>query len=641
VYSVDIDTGGTMTDTLVSGGPQPLVIKVESTPHDVTVSFVQSLEAAAAAAGSADLTAFLEQVDLIRWSSTITSNVLAQRTGPKLGLLVTAGYEDSLYAKDPAHTAAVVPSLVRREHIDGLPPDADRATIIGILKRLIDHGIRRINVSLEGAFPDGRREQEILGIIGEQFPDHYLGSVPALAGSDMLMRPDDMSRTFFALINSYVHNSLANSLFKAEDLVKVEHNWKGDILVGHLNGGVARIGKTKAVDTIESGPLFGTHASAWLAAAQQLPKVLAVDIGGTTAKASAVLDGRIEMRPEGHFFGIPVRTPMPVLRSIALGGGSVARAVNGRVELGPESMGAAPGPACYKLGGSKATLTDALVLLGLLSPTGFLNGRRVLDVDLAATAVEKHVASPLGLDVPSAARRILDCAIDMMSALAHDTLAEVGHADDGSFVMFAYGGNGPMFATEVAERLGLREVHLFALGTIFSAYGSAIADVLHVYERAFTAGDLNTELLEAGSALQAQAMRDLAGEGFDPARAHYEWEIDGGAGARANGRIDVAAPLLGAAGPGATLLRLTARFLIDKQPLPERPAASGDSQRGTRPSPLATGGALPVHAHEGLIGRSLDGPLVVDGGTFTWYVGPQWRLTVDARGDARVTRNGG
>ncbi|MGE3774568.1 MAG: hydantoinase/oxoprolinase family protein, partial [Gammaproteobacteria bacterium] len=400
MFSVDIDTGGTMTDTLVSGGPQPLLIKVESTPHDVTVSFLQSLEAAAAATGHDGLTAFLEHVDLIRWSSTITSNVLAQRTGPKLGLLVSAGHEDDLYAEDPAATAQVMPSLVRREHVAGLPADADRATIVALLKRLIDQGIRRVNVSLAGAFPDGSREQEILRIVGEQFPDHYLGSVPALAGSDMLMRPDDMSRTFYALINAYVHNSLANSLFKAEDLVKVEHQWKGDILVGHLNGGVARIGKTKAVDTIESGPLFGTHASAAIAAAGALPRVLAVDIGGTTAKASAVLAGRIEMRPEGHFFGIPVRTPMPVLRSIALGGGSVAKVVDGKVRLGPESMGAAPGPACYKLGGRNATLTDALVLLGLLSPSGFLDGRRVLDVDLAATALEKHVAQKLGVDVP-------------------------------------------------------------------------------------------------------------------------------------------------------------------------------------------------------------------------------------------------
>jgi len=638
MFSVDIDTGGTMTDTLVSGGPQPLLIKVESTPHDVTVSFVQSLEAAAAATGHDGLTAFLEHVDLIRWSSTITSNVLAQRAGPKLGLLVSAGHEDDLYASDPAATAQVVPSLVRREHVAGLPPDADRATIVALLKRLIDQGIRRVNVSLAGAFPDGTREREILRIVGEQFPDHYLGSVPALAGSDMLMRPDDMSRTFYALINSYVHNSLANSLFKAEDLVKVEHQWKGDILVGHLNGGVARIGKTKAVDTIESGPLFGTHASAAIASHLKLPQVLAVDIGGTTAKASAVLNGRIEMRPEGHFFGIPVRTPMPVLRSIALGGGSVAKVVDGKVQLGPESMGAAPGPACYKLGGRNATLTDALVLLGLLSPTGFLDGRRVLDVDLAATALEKHLAQPLGLDVAGAARAVLECAVDMMAGLARDTLAEVGHAEARDFVMFAYGGNGPMFATEVAERLGLADVRLFALGTVFSAYGSAIADVLHVYERALVRGNA-PELRDAAQALAAQAARDLAGEGFDPGRAVFEWEIEGDGGHRlvARGPCDDTLATLGTL-TAPTLLKLTARHPIARQPLPPRAPVAGDSARGTRPSALAPDGRLPVHAHAALLGQSLTGPLVVDGGTFTWYVGPGWTLAVDAHGDGRLTR---
>lgn len=642
MYNVDIDTGGTMTDTLVTGGPQPLLIKVESTPHDVTVSFVQSLEAAANAAGAASLGEFLEQVALIRWSSTITSNVLAQRAGPKLGLIVSAGHEADLYATDPADTAQVLPSLIKPAHIVGLAPDADRTAIVTALKGLIDQGIRRVSVSLKGAFPDGRREQEILKIIGEQFPDHFLGSVPALAGSDMLMRPDDMSRTFFALINAYVHNSLANSLFKAEDLVKVDHNWRGDLLVGHLNGGVARIGKTKAVDTIESGPLFGTHASAWLAAAEGLQKVLAVDIGGTTAKASAVIDGRMEMRPEGHFFGIPVRMTMPVLRSIALGGGSVARAANGAVTLGPDSMGAAPGPACYKLGGSNATLTDALVTLGLLDPTGFLNGRRVLDTSLAANALERHVGKPLGDDLAAAARAVRNRAVEMMAGLARDTLRETGHEGDRDFVMFAYGGNGPLFATDVAEQLGLREVRLFALGTIFSAYGSAIADVLHVYERALVGADAQAELTAAATALAAQAARDLKGEGFDPAGARLEWELDGAGTERASATGEpatvVAGMLAGVTRPA--LLRLTARFPIAKQPLPERAAGTATAARSTRASPLAPNGELPVYAHADLIGREVSGPLVVDGGTFTWYVGPHWRLLVDRRGDARATRAG-
>ena len=637
LYSVDIDTGGTMTDTLITGGGAPVLIKVESTPHDVTVSFMQSLEAAAKALSCESLAAFLDQVKLIRWSSTITSNVLAQRAGPKLGLVVSIGHEHDLYATNPADTAAVVPSLVRPEHIAGLPEHADRGEIVAILKRLIDQGIRRINVSLKGAFPDGRREQEVLKIVAEQFPDHYLGSVPALAGSDMLMRPDDMSRTFFALINSYVHNSLANSLFKAEDAVKVEHNWKGDILVGHLSGGVARIGKTKAVDTIESGPLFGTHASAHVAKALKLPRVLAIDIGGTTGKVSAVTDGRIEMKSEGAFFGIPVRMPMAVLRSNALGGGSVARAANGTVTLGPDSMGAAPGPACYGLGGTQATLTDALVTLGLISPTGFLNGRRVLNTHLAAAALKKQVADPLSITAHAAAEQVYARAVTMMSQLARDTLQEAGWATVSDAVLFAYGGNGPLFATAIAEHLGLRSVRCFALGTVFSAYGSAIADVVHLYERALVSTDVTREINTCASELFAQAARDLKGEGFDPARASLVWTLEGPDGARVEheGAFDSA---MIAKIRALQLLSLAARFPIAKQAIPERTSSKGESKTASRQSPLSPAGELPVHDHDGLFGRTLRGPLIVDGGTFTWYVGARWELVVDLRGDGLLTQ---
>ena len=632
-----------MTDTMVSGGGEPTLIKVESTPHDVTVSFMQSLQAAATALGHASLTDFLDEVQLIRWSSTLTSNVLAQRKGPKLGLLVSAGHEANLYADDPALSARVIPDLVRPEHITGLPPDADRATVIGILKRLIDQGIRRINVSLAGAFPDGAREQEVLAIVGEQFPDHFLGSVPAVAGSEMLMRPDDMSRTFFALINSYVHNALANSLFKAEDALKVEHGWRGDILVGHLNGGVARIGKTKAVDTIESGPLFGTHASAHVAGVLGLPRVLAVDIGGTTGKASAVAEGRIEMQPNGEFFGIPVRMPMAVLRSNALGGGSVARVKDGAVTLGPDSMGAAPGPACYGLGGRQATLTDALVVLGLVSPTTFLNGRRVLKVDLAREAIERHVAQPLGVSADEAASRIYAEAVRLMANLCRETLAATQWTPEPAPVLFAYGGNGPLFATALAEALGLREVRVFALGTVFSAYGSAIADVMHVYERALVGGDRTRELRAAADAILAQARRDLVGEGFDPAGASFTFETEDVAGQRlasamaADGSTltDELAQSLAHGAPA--LLRLTARFPIPRDPLPELPPTAA-TPADTRPSALGTDGHIAIHTHASLRGRTLDGPRVVDGGTFTWLVGKGWRLAVDLRGDATLSR---
>jgi hypothetical protein len=327
LYNIDIDTGGTMTDGLVSGEGQVISLKVETTPHDVTIAFVDILEAARSALGLADLRTLLAQVEVIRWSSTITSNVLAQRVGPQLGLLVTAGQESSLY--DPAAAATVVGSLVSAEDITGIAPDADEATVRQAIKALLDKGIRRINVSLAGAFPDGSQELRIVEMIGSDYPDHFLGSIPALAGSEVVLRPDDSTRTIASLINAYVHPALATTLYRAEEICREQHGWQGNVLIGHINGGVARIGKTKAFDTIESGPLFGTHACAAAAAEAGDAKVIAIDVGGTTAKVSAVQDGKVVLKSSGELFDIPVQLDMPLLRSIALGGGSVARVADG------------------------------------------------------------------------------------------------------------------------------------------------------------------------------------------------------------------------------------------------------------------------------------------------------------------------
>ena len=365
-----------------------------------------------------------------------------------------------------------------------------------------------------------------------------------------------------------------------------------------------------------------------------------MDIGGTTGKTSAIVDGAVALRPDGHIFGIPVRVPMPVLRSNALGGGSIARVVDGRVTLGPESMGAAPGPACYGLGGSAATLTDALVLLGVISPTAFLEGRRVLDVGRARDALERTVATPLGVDVEVAAETVLACAVAMMAGLARETATEVGWSDWRDLELYAFGGNGPLFGTAVAETLGIERVRFFALGTVFSAYGSAISDVLHVYERALDTATTAADLVAAGATLVTQARRDLAGEGFDPATADYAWTVQDAARRRvtATGTIEAVADALLAELPAADLLRLEARVVIGQVALPVREASPATPDE--RASPLGTAGRLPLHAHASLPGRTVAGPCAVDGGTFTWLVGRGWTLAVDAHGDAVATREG-
>lgn len=627
-----------MTDTLVSGGDLPLLIKVESTPHDITLSFRQSLEAAAAQSGFESLQEFLRQVRLIRWSSTLTSNVLAERKGPKLGLVVSEGHEKDLYASDPADADKVISVLVQPENIIGLPENADQADVVAILKYLMDKGIRRVNISLRDAFPDGSREQEVLAIIDQQFPDHFLGSVPALAGSEMLMRPDDMSRTFAALINAYVHNELANTLFRAEDELKLEYNWQGDLLVGHLNGGVGRIGKTKAVDTIESGPLFGAYASAHVAREQQLQKVVAIDIGGTTGKCSAVNHGLVERLPEGHIFGIPVRTPLPVLRSGALGGGSVAGVVDGAVTLGPESMGAAPGPACYDLGGTRATLTDALVVLGAILPDKFLNGTRKLNVAAASAAIQKDLAGVMGDSVVAAAGKVFECAVGKMANLIRETLTEVAWDNNEDTVLFAFGGNGPVFATSIADALAIGEVRVFALGNIFSAYGSAIADVLHVYERALVDGGDSLET--SGLQLFEQARRDLIGEGFDPDKAAYAWHLDtaNGTGGPVTGDVETMLDSLGRLAD-VQLLRLEARFALPQIHIPDREQTSAPEHVEKRPSMLGEGGEIAVYVHHELYDHQIPGPCIVDGGSFTWLIGAGWQLQVDRRGDGIARRS--
>ena len=631
MYNIDIDTGGTMTDGLVSGEGTLLSLKAETTPHDVTISFLDIIEAARGHLGFDDLRSLLDEVEVIRWSSTITSNVLAQRVGPKLGLLVSEGHEDDLYDSEVA--ATVVGALVSAEDITGIPSDADEATVRATIKSLLDKGIRRINVSLKGAFPDNTAEQRIVEMIEADYPDHFLGSIPALAGSEVVLRPDDATRTIASLINAYVHPALATTLYRAEEIVRDEHGWLGNVLVGHINGGVARIGKTKAFDTIESGPLFGTHACAATAATQRDSKVLAIDVGGTTAKVSAVEDGRVVELPHGDLFGIPVKLDMPLLRSVALGGGSVARVSDGEVTLGPDSMGAAPGPACYGLGGRNATVTDAFVVAGFISPTAFLDGKRVLDVDRARAALTKHVGDPLGVDADDAARVVIEAAWDAAATMARETAEEAGW-DPAECTVYGFGGNGPLFATAVADRLGATTARSFRFGNVYSAYGSAISDVVHVYESALPDG---ASVDEVGASLVEAAHRDLRGEGFDAAQATLDWEVRSDTD-RVRAAQEKPAGLVDTLDGRPRLLRLTAVYPLPSLQQPELAASQSADPTGSRSSTFGEDGVLTTYDASTLPGATLDGPFLVDGGSYTWLVTDGWSLDVDTRGDAHLTR---
>jgi N-methylhydantoinase A/oxoprolinase/acetone carboxylase beta subunit len=654
MFTVDIDTGGTMTDALVSDGTVRHAIKVDTTPHDYTVSFLACLQEAARDLDYPTVEAFLAKVGLIRWTSTITTNVLGERRGSKVGLLVSKGHEQTLYGTE---RSPVVGELVSEGSIIGLPSNPSPADLLSRVKQLLEGGVRRICVCLADAFPDNQAERAIKSVIEDQYPDHIIGAVPVLLGSEMAPLRHDQTRAHYSLMNAYTHTQLANWLFKAEDLLRDEHNWNGALLIGHTSGGVARISKTKAVDTIESGPVFGTFGGAYMAGLYGLKNVVCFDVGGTTTKASIIRDCAPVFQRGGELMEVPVQSSIAMLRSAVVGGGSIARVTNKSVTLGPESAGAAPGPACYGLGGNNATLSDALLLLGYLDPANFLGGRRQLDTSLAREAVEKHVAKPLGVSVDMAALSIRDEAIAMMAELLGNTLAGA-KLKAAETALFAFGGNGPMFAAFVAGKLGMPLAYAFNLGPVFSAFGSSISDVVHTYERGLSLDwdpKAKGALAPVVAELSTQAERDLRGEGFDPAKAALSWELDFGRSESDVSTVKAAASFGDAHAALAALeqavmaaklsgqpllgLRLLARYVVGAYGMAKRQnkvSSEAARERGIRFN-AATQARAKVYRWEAMnVGDKLLGPAVINGATLTCPVPPGWTLHVDDYGNAEL-----
>lgn len=658
MYTVDIDTGGTMTDCLVTGNDgRQIFLKVDTTPHDYMVSFRNCLDEAASMLGTSDIQGFLSRVALIRWSSTITTNVIAERNGAKLGLIVSAGSQENLYGRA---RSPLVDELVDADNVIGVPANPEAERVLAAVKELLEAGVRRICVSLQGAFPSNEAEIRLKDVIEEQYPDHIIGSVPVLLGSEMAQIAHDQTRTHYSIMNAYTHTHLATSLFKAEDMLREECGWSGALLVGHTSGGVARIGKTKAVDTIESGPVFGTFGAAFLAREYNLENLICLDVGGTTTKASIVRGGEPVFQRGGELMEVPVNTSLALLRSAPIGGGSVARVKDGTLTLGPDSMGAAPGPACYGLGGDQATLTDALLILGYLDPKNFLGGRRELKVDRAREVIKRQIADPLSVDTQRAALAIRDEAASHMAELITGTLHEA-KLDASDCVLFTYGGNGPMFGAFVAERLGIATVHAFNLGPVFSAFGSAISDVVHVYERGIGApwsAANGKPLIEAASSLYRQAIRDLEGEGFDPGIATFRYQIEFGGDEkdqrsavvdvlRAPGdawlkEIAQAATTAGIKQQDSVLLvALTSRYVVGAHK-PRKLKAGNETMRSEKRS-MFFGGAeasssVAANWESMQIGDRVDGPAMINGATLTCAVPPGWSAAVDDYGNVTLTR---
>lgn len=530
-FTVDIDTGGTFTDGFITCGNDVRTVKTPTTPHDLTVCFMECIKEAAKAFGL-PLADFLYDTQIIRFSNTIGTNSIIQRDGPKIGLLVSAGNEDLAPAQDPdGKKPLVAPDMVTGIHEETLEnghvrktPDA--APVLEAAQALIDRGARCLVVALNHADVNPANERMVRETIKREYPRYYLGSVPVFLSSDIIQRPGYRERLNTAVLNAYIHGKLTRLLYKAEEDLR-RHHYRGQLFIGHNNSAVARVAKTRAINTYNSGPAAGLLGAGEVGALYGARCVLSGDMGGTSFDIGHVIEQEpsYALRPDVE--GFPCNLPMLAIRALGAGGGSIAEVKDGALQVGPQSAGALPGPACFGLGGTRATVTDANLVLGWLDPDYFLGGAKKLNLAKAREAIENDVSTPLGISVEEAAWMVKEKVEANVGVELRKMRADMGPHPDPMLVV--YGGAGPLHSCEIARHADVSTLVVTPFSAVFSAYSSSLMDVGHLYYRRLDMelhadADMNI-LQQVIEELRGRALLDMRGEGFEPDSIEWMFEL--------------------------------------------------------------------------------------------------------------------
>ena len=653
MYSIDIDIGGTFTDGFFTDGTEVRTEKVITTPHDITECFMNCVTAGSSAFG-VDLAEFLRRTAVVRVSTTVGTNLLVQRAGPKLGLLVTAGCEQFLYG---AARAAILDRYIPGDMVAGvdeevdaggtLVREVDEAAVLGKVRELIGAGARMIVTSFRNAWRNPRNERRVREIIFARYPVHYLRSVPLQLGTEIAHVADDHARTNSAVLNAYIHGDLARALYRAEDKLR-EAGYQRPLLVVHASGGTARVAKTVALQTLQSGPAVAAQGAAYLATLLGERKVIEADMGGTSFDLAIIADGRAPFNDAPRLDDISVAMPMIETESLGAGGGSIARVDGGVLRVGPQSAGSAPGPACYGKGGMEPTVTDANLVLGYLDPERFLGGRMRLDLAAARRVIERRICRPLGLSVEEAAFDIRACIEASMAEEMRKRLLQKGLAP-ADMVFFPAGGGGAVHACAIAGRAGIGRIVAFAFGSVFSAFGGSTTNVQHRYLRTVSIPATMTKEVDATlAALREQALLDMQGEGFAPKEVTFSANaiVLRGSDRRAvelpvSARKRSVAQALAAQARGMTIesVQLVATAAVEHW----TPAASRPPRRAGAPAPRAKRPVYwergqprptPVFDRDALAkGQVVHGPAIVEGPDTNYVIAPNWTLEIDRYGN--------
>ena len=498
------DIGGTFTDLVLASddGTTFEIGKVLTTPDAPDDAVVEGAGQVMAAAGVTG-----EAVAHVIHGTTLFTNALIERKGARTALITTRGFRDALeiarehrydmYDLRMKRPVPLAPRHLRfevdeRVLVDGtvLKP-LDETSVHALIPQLKAEGVEAIGITLLHSYVNDAHERRVAEIITAALP-----SVAITVSSDLVPEIREYDRTSTTLANVYVKRIAERYLGRLQDRLVGEQGIEGALYVMQSNGGVSRIEEATRypVRLVESGPAAGALAAAYYGALTGHLDLLSFDMGGTTAKACIIDKGEPLIAPEFEVAreyqfkkgsGLPVKVSVIEMIEIGTGGGSIAR-VDGlrRLQVGPQSAGAKPGPVAYGQGGTEPTVTDADLVLGYLDPGFFLGGRMSLDVGGARTAIATKVGEPLGLDATAAAWGIHQLANEAMASAARIHAIERGK-DASRFPIFAFGGAGPVHAYGVARILRSSRV-IYPLGAgVMSAIGMLTAPLAFDFVRTF------------------------------------------------------------------------------------------------------------------------------------------------------------
>ena len=533
-----VDVGGTFTDFLLFNeqNSQLRLLKTPSTPQDQSIGIMNGISQLIAETGisPSEITALLH-------GTTVSTNIVLEEKGAKVGLLVTKNFEQVLHLArsqtpgplagwmimekpDPLADLELTRGIPERLNAHGevLSP-LDEVAARRAVRELVDAGVESITVSLLHSYANPDHERRLRTIIEETGTD-----IPISLSSDILPEFREYERTLVTVMNAYVGPSMRRYLANFEEKLK-SIQFSPHVNIVRSDGGLMSVKRASEspVHTMLSGPAGGVSGAAFVATLAGHENALGFDMGGTSTDVSLIQNGEPLISRETSLGYYPIKVPSVEVHSVGAGGGSIAHVpMTGALRVGPESAGAAPGPACYGKGGEQPTVTDANLLLGRLPPR-LLDGHMDLDVKAAEEAVGK-VARALGLDLHQAAQGILDIVNENMFGALRLVSVQKG-LDPRDFALVAFGGAGPLHGNAMAILGKCYPVIIPPTPGVLSALGFLYSDVKNEFAQTYVRNmaDIDgSQLVKIYARLGRDARGWLREEGIDEGRQELKYQAD-------------------------------------------------------------------------------------------------------------------